>query len=375
MQFTALGYFVVQLAPTPAMASVYAGLLGASVAVPVLLVSPFAGVVADSQPRRRTLFITNVALSLLALVVGTLIVSGKAQLWDILALSALRGVVASFDAPARQSWVPLIVPREILGNAIGLNGIAFNGPSVLGPPLAGALILTTGVAASFFINAALTLSVIVALIFMKPVPVSSRTREPMFAAINAGLRFLFSHTVLRWVIVLLVVMCVFIRPYNYLLPAYAQHVAHVDARGLGILLGAAGFGGICGATLSAILGSRRRAVLWFASAAMMGAAMLLMAAYVNFYVATVALFGLGLSAITFGNSSNILLQMLSPDDMRGRAISVFSMIVLGVIPLGSLIIGTVAGVFGLERTLAAAGAIALAASLAVYFRFPGLRSV
>ncbi len=375
MQFTALGYYVVQLAPTPSMAAVYSGLLGASVAIPVLLVSPFAGVVADSLPRRRTLLVTNVSLSVIALALGLLVAFGRPALWEVLVLSALRGLVSSFDAPARQSWVPLIVPREIAGNAIGLNGVAFNGPSVIGPPLAGALILTTGVAASFFINAVLTLAVVAALLFMKPVPPASVKRQPVFASINAGLRFLLSHPVLRWVIALLVVMAALVRPYNYLLPAYAEHVAHVDARGLGILLGAAGFGGITGAIASAILGSRRRAAVWFASAVVMSAALIAMAWYTTFAAATVALFVLGLSAIMFGNSSNILVQMLSPDEMRGRAISVFSMIVGGVIPLGSLIIGTVAGFFGLERTLAAAGALALAASLAVYVRFPAVRAV
>jgi MFS family permease len=375
MQFTTLGFVVVQLAPTPALASVYAGLLGASVAVPVLLVSPFAGVLADSLPRRNILLATNIGFSLVALALGLLIVSGKATLWEILVLSALRGIAASFDAPARQSWVPLIVPREIVGNAIGLNGIAFNGPSVIGPPLAGALILTTGPAASFFINAVLTTAVIGAVLLMRPVPPSTTKREPVFASINAGLRFLFGHPVLRWVVTLLLITTVLARPYNYLLPAYATHVAHVDARGFGIMLGASGCGAIFGAATSAVLGSRRRGAVWLAASFLMSIGVMGMAWYLNFGLALVALFFLGFASITFGNSSNVLLQMLSPDEMRGRAISVFSMILLGVMPLGSLVLGTIAGFIGLEKTLAIAGALSLAVSIAVFLRYPALRSV
>jgi MFS family permease len=375
MQFTALGYVIVQLAPTPRLASVYAGLLGASIAVPVLLVSPFAGVFADVLPRRRILFWSNGAFIAIALALGFMLACGKPTVWQILILASLRGVVSSFDAPARQSWVPLIVPREIVGNAIGLNGIAFNAPSVLGPPLAGILILSTGAAASFFINAVLTLAVVIALIFMKPVPASSTKREPVFASIDAGLRFLFNHPILRWVIALLTITCVLVRPYAYLLPAYAQHVAHVDARGFGIMLGASGLGAICGATISAILGSRRRGIVWFGGAALMSLASLSLAVYAGFWVSLLILFILGFAAIVYANSSNVLLQMLSPDDMRGRAISVFSMIVLGVIPLGSLVLGTVAGLFGLEKTLSIAGAISLVAALVIFIRHPALRSV
>jgi MFS family permease len=375
MQFTTLGYVVVQLAPTPAMASVYAGLLGASVAIPVLLVSPFAGVLADHLPRRNILLVTNFAFSLIGLALGLLITFGKVTLWEVLALSALRGIAASFDAPARQSWVPLIVPREIVGNAIGLNGIAFNGPSVIGPPLAGALILSTGPAASFYINAVLTLAAIIAVYLMKPVAPSTTKREPVFASINEGLRFLFGHPVLRWVVTLLLITTVFARPYNYLLPAYATHVAHVDARGFGIMLGSSGFGAIFGAGMSAVLGSRRRGVIWVGAALLMSLGVMGIAWYVNFGLALVALFFLGFASIAFGNSSNVLLQMLSPDDMRGRSISVFSMILLGVMPLGSLVLGTIASFIGLEETLAIAGAISLLATLLIFFRHPDLRSV
>jgi len=375
MQFTALGYVVVQLAPTAQIASIYTGLLGASIAVPVLFLSPFAGVVADRQPRRRTLIATNLTFSCVALALGFLTRSGAAPLWALLALSAIRGCAAAFDAPSRQSWVPLIVPRKLVGSAIGLNGVAFNAPSVIGPPVAGLLIATTGVASSFYINAALTLAVVCAVIFMRPVPASEASEESVWTSIKAGIHFLVNHPVLRWVVVLLILTCLLVRPYAYLLPAYAQHVLHVDARGLGILLGFAGIGAIFGAGLSAVLGSRRRGPAWFISALVMAISTIALGVTTIFAAAAIELFALGFASLSFANNANVLLQTLSPDDMRGRVVSVFSMVVLGLIPTGSLLLGTVAGFGGLEQTLAAAGAIALLAAIVIYVRHPALRNV
>ncbi len=241
MQITTLGYLVVALAPSAAKAALYVGLLGASSAVPVVLLSPIAGVVADRFPRRRVLVITNSLQALTALVLALLVTFNVLQLWEIFVLAGLRSTTQAFDAPARQSWVPLLVPREYIGNAIGLNSLAFNAPSVVGPPIAGFLILGVGPQASFYINAVTTLAVIVALVFMAPSAPSSTVREGVFASILAGVRFLFEHSVLRGVVLLLLVTCLLVRPFQQLLPAYAAHVVFVDARGLGVLLAATGW--------------------------------------------------------------------------------------------------------------------------------------
>src|SRR6202790_29770 len=160
MQITTLGYLVVALAPSAAKAALYVGLLGASSAVPVVLLSPIAGVVADRFPRRRVLMITNSLQAVTALVLALLVTFNILQLWEIFVLAGLRSTTQAFDAPARQSWVPLLVPREYIGNAIGLNSLAFNAPTVVAPPIAGFLILGVGPAASFYITPAPPLPVI-----------------------------------------------------------------------------------------------------------------------------------------------------------------------------------------------------------------------
>jgi MFS family permease len=375
MQITTLGYLVVKLAATPRLGSLDLGILGASAAVPVLFLSPLAGVVADRFPRRRVLFVTNVAQSLLALALAMLASFHLLNLWEIYVSAGLRSATQAFDSPARQSWVPLLVPREYVGNAIGLNSIAFNGPSVIGPPVAGVLILSIGVAVSFYVNAIATLAVVVALFFMHPAPSSATKREHVFASIAAGIRFLWSDRVLRSVVLLLVVTCLLVRPYAQLLPAYAAHTVHVDAGGLGMLLAATGVGAILGSLVTAIVGSHKRGVVWFASAVLMSVCAIVLGTVHVFAVALVVLVAMGLAVLSFAGSSNVLLQTLSPDEMRGRSISVFSMVILGLVPTGSLLLGSLASLAGLSIAIVSGGSASLVLAVWIFAANHDLRRV
>jgi MFS family permease len=374
MQLTSLGYLVVQLAGSARLASLDVGILGASSAVPVVLLSPLAGVVADRFPRRRVLLITNSFEVAFALALAILSSTHRIALWEIYIIAGMRSTGQAFDTPARQSWVPLLVPREKLGNAIGLNSLAFNAPSVLGPPLAGVLILSVGIATSFYINAVATLAVVVALCFMRPAAPSSTVREGVFASIAAGVTFLAHDRILRSVLLTLVAVCLLVRPYSQLMPAYAAHVVHVDARGLGLLLAASGCGAIAGSLLTAIV-QKGRGFIWFLSAVLMSAGTIVLGCVHVFAVALPVLVFIGLAVLSFAGSSNVLLQSLSPDDMRGRSISVFSMIILGGIPAGSLLLGSLATFVGLEASLTIGGAIALVISVVIWTTNPDLRRV
>jgi MFS family permease len=375
MQLTTEGFMVVQLAGNARQAALDVGFLGASSAVPVVLLSPLAGFVADNFPRRSVLFVTNTLQILNAATLGTLIATHHIALWQLFILAGLRSSVQAFDAPARQSWVPMLVPREILGNAIGLNSVAFNAPSVLGPPVAGLLIVSVGLAASYYVNAVLTSAVVLALVFMKPAPPATSKREPVIASIVAGFRFLFTHPVLRSVIVMLMVVCLCVRPYTQLMPAYAVHVVHVGARGLGFLLAASGAGAVAGSILTAIVGAHRRGAIWFASAVVMALGTTTLGSIHVFAVAIPVLVVTGMAVLSFAGSSNVLLQTLAPAEMRGRAISVFAMIILGLVPLGSLTLGSLAAVAGLPESLRTGGLVALVIALVVWWKTPALRAV
>lgn len=375
MQLTTLGYLVVKLAGSAKAASLDVGILGASSAVPVVLLSPLAGVVADRYPRRRVLFVTNGLEVCFALALALLTSTHHIALWEIFIIAGMRSTGQSFDAPARQSWVPLLVPRENLGNAIGLNSVAFNAPSIIGPPLAGFLILGVGIATSFYVNAVATLAVVIALIFMRPVGPSSTVRENVLDSILAGVRFLAGHRVLRSVLLLLVVNCLLVRPYSQLMPAYAAHVVHVNAQGLGFLLAASGAGAIAGSVFTALIGTRRRGLIWFGSAAAMACGTIVLGSVHVFAASFGVLVFIGFAVLSFAGNSNVLLQTLSPDEMRGRAISVFSMIILGIIPAGSLLLGSLASFIGLPAALIAGGTLAFVLGVAVFLENPSLRAV
>jgi MFS family permease len=373
MQFTTLGYLVAYLAPTPALASLYVGFLGASRAVPVLICSPIAGVVADRFPRRRVLLVTNSMTSVFSLLLAVLSTLHGINIYGLLAISACLAATLSFDSPARQSWIPILVPREHISNAIGLNQVGFNLPAVIGPPIAGILIAATGVAVSFYINAAAQIAVVIALVMMRPAPPGGAGREPMLAAMGSGIRFLIGHPVLRWVVLILMVNALLLRPYNFLLPAYALHVVQTDARGLGWLMAAAGAGGICGAVFTAVVNTERRGLSYTIASTVMALATLGLGLVASMPVALGALFGLGVGNLAFTGAANYLLQTLAPNEVRGRAVSVYSMILLGLVPFGALVLGTCASISNLSIALLGAGAIALAVSAWVWLAHPAMR--
>jgi MFS family permease len=166
-----------------------------------------------------------------------------------------------------------------------------------------------------------------------------------------------------------------VRPYTFLLPAYAAHVVHTDARGLGWLMAATGAGAIGGALLTAAFMPQRRSVMWTASAVVLGAGTALLGASTTMHLSLAVLVVMGLGTLAFLGSSNILLQTLAPDEMRGRVLSVYSMILLGLVPAGSLLLGSFASLFDLRETFIAAGAITAACALWIYFAHPRLRAV
>lgn len=375
MQFTSMTYLAgVILAHNAAQSSLNLGLLGAARCVPVLLLSPLSGFVADHFPRRQTLLVTNITQTVLA---TSLAFSSQAHGWWVLlvvyVIAALQSAAQSFDSPSRQSWIPLLVPRNLIANAIGLNSIAFNAPMMVGPAIAGILIGAVGVHASFFANAVLSCAVVGALLLMKPSPPSSAARESVLTASVDGIRFIASHPVLRWIILMLVVTALSVRPFNSLLAAYAAHVVYVDAKGYGWLLAAGGLGTIAGAIVTALYHSERRGGLWFAAGLLSALGLIGLGYTHDFHLALLEQVILGLGAMTFVGSSNVLVQTLSPDDMRGRAMAVYSMTILGLVPAGTLVVGVLGSWIGLSMAFVIAGAVALCAGIWVWLAHPALR--
>jgi MFS family permease len=374
MQFTALGYYVAKLAPNAAIGSFYIGLLGASRMIPVLIASPFAGVVADRYPRRPILLSTNVLTAILAVLLALALFTHTASLPVVLIISGFQAATQSFDAPARQSWVPMMVPRELIGNAIGLNSFAFNAPSVVGPPLAGLLIAASGIAPCMVLNAIVKFAVVIAIVFMKPSAASSKARTSFGAAILEGIQFIYGHSVLRWIFLMLIVTALSVRSYSFLLPAYAVHVLHTDARGLGWLMAATGIGAVGGALLIAAVNVRRRSVIWFVAGTMASLGVAMLGVIDSLTAAALVLTCIGLGTQSYIGSSNVLVQTLAPDDMRGRVVSVYSMILLGLVPGGALVIGSIARFVDLRYVFIGAGLLCTVMGIWTFLAHPKLRA-
>lgn len=374
MQFTALGYYVAKLAPNAALGAFYIGLLGASRMVPVLICSPIAGVVADRYPRRRTLMITNGCLTLLAASLACVLWAGIATLPVVLAISAALAATQSFDNPTRQSWVSLLVPRELLGNAIGLNSLAFNGPAVIGPPFAGLLIGAIGVPACMAANALTSLWVLAMIAAMRPAAASAAGRGSFLTALREGIVFVAGHPVLRWTMLMLVVTSLSTRSYIFLTPAYAVHMLALDAGGLGWLMGASGVGAMLGAVAIAAVHLRRRTTLWVGGLLLSTGGVFALGLAGSAWVVAAILFAIGFGTQVFVGTSNILTQTHAPEQMRGRAMSVFTMLMLGLVPGGALLVGSLAMTVDLRVVFAGAGLVASAAGAWTYLAHPRLRA-
>ena len=376
MQFTAMGFFVARMAGSPHRAALELGILGAARAAPVLLLSPLAGVVADHLPRRRVLFVTNTTMAFAAFMLAVLATTHQLDLGSLVVLSALNSAANGFDSPVRQSWVPLLVDRQYVGNAVGLNSVAFNAPAVIGPAFAGLLIVWVGVEGAFFFNAAATLAVVVAVMMMRPSPPSATRREGTLDAMRHGIVFIARHPALRWILLAQLITAILTRPYSQLIPALAVNVLHAGARGLGWAVSAVGVGGFGGALVTAYFAQReRRSRLWLQSGLLMSVGVLALAFVPTIGSALPVLFVIGVGTLATLGVTNTLIQVLSPDEVRGRALSVYTMIAIGVVPLGSLVDGAIAAAIGLRATFALAGAVCIAMFLVIWASAPPVRKV
>jgi MFS family permease len=221
------------------------------------------------------------------------------------------------------------------------------------------------------------MAVVVALIFMQPAPPSSSGREePFLRSIAQGLRFLFGHKILGAIATVFIATALLVRPYSTLLPAFVVNTLHAGAQGLGIAIAATGIGGFAGALLTAYLGAReRRGIIWAASAVVMSVGVLSLGFIWNLWLTLPVLFIIGTATLTFLGASNTLIQVLSPDDVRGRAVSVYTMVALGFVPGGALIIGALGSAIGLHAGFIIVGTASALVTLYFWLFRPILNTV
>src|SRR5206468_2975716 len=377
MQIFGLGWLVVQLAVkdgVPQLAPLYLGLVGLARAIPGLTFGLFAGVVADRTDLRRLLMVTQSGAGITAALLAVLTITERINIVEVLLLVALNSIVFSFDAPTRQAMVSRLVTDRELMSAIGLNSAAFNGATLVGPLVGGLLIVPIGVGGLMLINALSYLVIVGALVLMTPQPVvEMRQRRSMIDSIKEGVGFVRRDPVLRWVVVLAVATAGLTRPYIQLMPAEAQFLG-VGAQELSWLLAASGAGALGGALATASLGGAQRRGLLLVSAAFTHGLLLLLFAFQRSLLgAMVFIAGTSFAVMLFLGMANTLMQTRSPDHLRGRVMSVHTMVFMGFMPLGQLVLGALGTVVGINNAFLVGGtAVALVATYAV-LRAPALR--
>jgi MFS family permease len=355
--------------------SVLLGAVGFSAQIPVFLISPIGGLVADRFSRRRVVIGTQIASMLLAGTYAALTLTGAIRIWHIFTLAALLGVVNAFDIPARQAFIVDMVGREDLMNAIALNSSMFNASRVVGPAVAGILVAGIGEGWCFFANSVSYFAVIAGLLMMK-VSLHLPVQQPgtPFAHVVEGFRFVLRNPPIYALLLLLGVVSLTGMPYAVLMPIFADRILHGGATALGTLMGASGIGALAGALLLASRQSLRGLGTWVAvSAVGFGAGLTVFSSSRIFVLSLAILVPVGFSMMIEMGSSNTLIQSMVPDVLRGRVMSVYSMMFMGMAPIGSLMAGVVAGRLGAPTTVAIGGVVCMLAAGVFWTRLPKIR--
>jgi MFS family permease len=372
MQTTAQGFLIFQLTKSPA----YLGYVAFASGFPSWLFTLYGGVIADRIPRRKLLIITQSSMLILAFLQAGLVFSGLIQPWHILILAFFLGIANAFDAPARQSFVIEMVDRKDLTNAIALNSIMFNLATVVGPAVAGFTYYLLGPAWCFAINGISFIAVIFALALMKLQPsVVSNAIGNALAQLKEGLQFTSRNPTIMGMLFLIGTVSLFANGIMALIPAWSVNILHGDASTNGLLLSARGFGSMAGGLMIAWMSRYhiRGKVLSIASLILP-----ICIAIFSFVVwqpaAMVFLAGTGLCFMLVLNNANALMQTTLPDEMRGRGMSIFTLIFFGTVPIGSLIAGQMAETFSEPVTVLILAVCLAVSSMFIWIRIPGLRA-
>jgi MFS family permease len=351
------------------------GVAGFMSQFPVFLVAPLGGIVADRRNRQRVVIATQAFSMILALTLATLTLTGLVRVWHIFALGAMLGVVNAFDIPARQSFLVDMVGKDDLMNAIALNSSMFNAARVVGPAVAGILVAKIGEGWCFFANGVSYIAVIIGLLLMN-VQRPSRLASPAspLAHLLEGFRFVRRTAPIRALLQLLGLVSLVAMPYTVLMPIFADRILHGGARGLGILMGATGVGALLGAltlaTRTGVSGLGR----WVAvSCGGFGLSLVLFSSSRTFWLSTALLLPVGFCMMLQMSSSNTLIQAMVPDNLRGRVMAVYSMMFMGMAPMGALLGGSLADHIGAPLTVAIGAVAAMAGAVWFGQHLPKIR--
>jgi MFS transporter, DHA1 family, staphyloferrin A biosynthesis exporter len=372
IQQVSLGWLTYALTGSPFLLGAVNGLRS----VPLLILGPFGGVAADRLERRRLMLATQLFLMAITAIFATIVFTGHAHIWNIALFTLLTGVAWAFNMPVRQSVVPNLVPREALMNAMALNSAGFNVTRIVGPSLAGLIIATIGIAGNFSLQAFAYLGV-AAMVWQMRVPAHAHTAPTVSIRANLaeGARYVWHHPTLRAQMTLALVPVVIALPYISLMPIFAKDVLHLGPAGFGLLMAAPGLGAVVGTLTIATLGNiERKGALLFGALVALGITLVLLAQSRSLPLTLVLLVLLGGFQMTYMTTNQTLLQLATPDAFRGRVMGIY-MLNQGLLPLGSLVAGTLADVWSAPLAVTAMGGTVLVLAAVAFVRMPAMRTL
>jgi MFS family permease len=372
MQQVALSWLVYRLTGS----AVLLGVVGFVSHIPTFLLAPVAGVLSDRWNRRRIILITQCSSLLQASVLAALVLTDHIQIWQLIVLSLVLGLINSFDWPVRHAYlVDMVERKEDLGNAIALNSTIYNSARLIGPPVAGLLVATAGEGICFVINAASFLAVIIAVAAMRIKPaVPVGVRNPLMQELRDGIVYAYGFSPIRAILTLLGVVGLMGMPYAVLLPVFAKDILGGGPETYGFLMTAVGVGSL----ICTFYMASRRSVLGLgriigSSAALFGVGLVCFSLSRNLTLSLVCLALAGAGAMAHSASSNTIIQTIVADDKRGRVMSLYTMLYSGTTPLGNLAAGVLAEWLGSPAALCIGGIACLAGGVYFAGRLPLVR--
>ena len=328
----------------------FVGLDAAMAMLPTLLFSLFGGVIVDRYPKKKILLFTQSGSMILALILGLLTVLKIINVWEVITLSFILGIVNAVDSPARQAYVvELVEDKNILSSAIALNSGMFNAARVIGPTIAGILIAVTGTGMAFILNGISYIAVIIALIFINtPTVIEKHIIDPI-KAIKEGVVYTISHPTIRLLLILSGVVSIFGWSYSTLMPVIATQIFHLGATGLGYLYAAGGFGALLGTFLISAFSHKVKPAIYIVGGNFLFIISLLLFTFTSHtLVAAILLFFAGLGLVSQFSMTNSTIQHTVENNMRGRVMSLYTLVFIGFGPFGNLEIGFMAQHFGTD---------------------------
>ena len=372
MQMVAQAWLVYRLTQS----TLLLGLVGFASQIPVFLLAPLGGVLADRLDRRRVLVAAQSAMMLLALVLAALTLGGVVRIWHIFTLAALLGVANAFDIPARQSFVVELVERGDLPNAIALNSSMVNGARLVGPAVAGAVVALVGEGWCFLANGLSYIGVIAALILIRIDGTEGSVRATVSAweSVVEGFEFAWQMAPIRALLMLLGLVSLMGMPYTVLMPVFAEKILGGGPNAYGLLMSAAGVGALVSSGALAARRDIHGLGRWIAaSASGFGLCLVLFSMSRSLWLSALVLVPSGFFMMLEMAASNTLVQAMVPDRLRGRVMAVYSMMFMGMAPLGALMAGSLAAPIGAPATVALGGVVCVVGGLVFGAHLPRLR--